>query len=114
MARSKIPDPLERRHLVEREMAPAQAERVAEAYLEQGRSLEAIDFLVKTGAEEGFARLRREAIESGDFFLLRALGQATGEAPRREEWAELARAAEAAGKLRYAEDARRQAERGEE
>ncbi|MDJ0853087.1 MAG: hypothetical protein QNK04_32350 [Myxococcota bacterium] len=114
MARSKIPDPLERRHLVERGIPPAQAERVAEAYLEQGRTVEAIDFLAKVGAEEAFGRLRREAVESGDFFLLRSIGHATGEAPQREEWAELARAAEAAGKLRYAEDARRQAERGEE
>ena len=114
MARSKIPDPLERRHLIERELAPDQAGRLAEAYLEQGRTVEAIAFLAKAADTENLARLRREAVETGDYFLLRSLAQAMGETPRREEWADLSRAAEAAGKLRYAEDARRQAERGEE
>ena len=39
MAKSRIPGPLERRHLVERELSPAQALRHAEAYLAAGRSV---------------------------------------------------------------------------
>lgn len=114
MARGKIPDPLQRRHVIERGLAPAQAEGVAEAYLGEGRRIEALVFLGQAGAAQRMAELRREAIESGDLFLLRAVADAAGEAPRREEWQELAAAAEAAGKLRYAADARRQFERGEE
>ena len=95
-------------------MAPAQAERIAEAYLAESRSLEALDFLAKAGADEALARLRREAVEGGDLFLLRAVTRATREEPSGEEWKELAEAAEAAGKLRYAVAARRQIERGEE
>lgn len=114
MARGRIPDPLERRHWVERGLPEAQAQRVADAYLAAGRRLEALDFLASVGAEEALAGLRREAIEAGDLFLLRAVASASGRASTREEWVELAEAAEAAGKLRYAADARRQAERGEE
>lgn len=114
MARSKIPDPLTRRHLVERGLAPAQAEKVAEAYLAESRRLEALVFLAQAGAEERLAELRREAIEAGDAFLLRSVANATGEPPSREEWLALAAAAENVGKERYAADAHRQAERWEE
>ena len=33
MARSRIPNPLDRRHLIEKELSEAQALQVAEAYL---------------------------------------------------------------------------------
>lgn len=114
MARSKIPDPLERRHLVERGVGEAQAARVAQAYLAEGRELEALDFLAEAGDQEGLAGLRQSAIAAGDLFLLKAVASAQAEEPQRQEWEALAAAAEAAGKQRYAEDARRQAERGEE
>ena len=37
MAKSKIPDAIERRHLIDRDLKPAQSLRYAEAYLEAGR-----------------------------------------------------------------------------
>lgn len=114
MAKARIPNALDRRHVVERELGAAQALRIAEAYLEQGRTLEAVDFLRKAGAAERLAALRAEAIASGDAFLLRSVAGAAGEPVRREEWSALAEAAEAAGKQRHAEDARRQAQRGKE
>jgi hypothetical protein len=113
MARGKLPNPLERRHLVERDLSPERSRAIAEAYLAEGRSLEAVDFLAKAGAAQRLAELRREALRAGDLFLLRAVAGASGEAPRREEWEALAAAAEAAGRSRYAADARRQAARGE-
>ena len=113
MSRTKIPGPLERRHLIERKIAPAQALKTAEAYLAEGRTLEAVEFLAKAGDEERLQALRREALEAGDLFLMHAVADATGKAPDRDEWLALAAAAEAAGKHRYAADARRQAERGE-
>jgi hypothetical protein len=112
-SRAKIPGPLERRHLIERDIAPAQALKTAEAYLAEGRSIEAVEFLAKAGDEEGLQALRGEALESGDLFLFRAVASAMEQPPDREEWLKLAAAAEAAGKQRYATDARRQAERGE-
>ncbi len=113
MAAFKLPNPLERRHLIERDLPPAQAARVAEGYRAEGRSLDALDFLHAAGDAEGIAALRCEAVQAGDAFLLRAIARVTGEAPQREEWRALAEAAAAAGKERYAADARRQAERGE-
>jgi hypothetical protein len=114
VAKSKIPDPLARRHLLEREMQPAQALRLADAYLEQGRVLEAIDFLRKADARDRLAALRDQAIAAGDVFLLRAAASALAEPPDPSTWLALAEAAAAAGKQRYAADARRQATRGEE
>ena len=113
MARSKIPSPLERRHLVARDLSPAQTLRYAEAYLAEGRSLEAIQFLRKAGETERLEALRAEAIASGDVFLLRAVAAALEIEPDREDWRALAEAAAAAGKENYATEARRQAERGE-
>lgn len=114
MAQSRIPNPLDRRHMVERELPPAQALRIAQAYLEEGRAVEALDFLRKAGAREQLGELRREAIEAGDAFLLRGVVAAAGEPATRDEWLALAEAAAAAGKLRYADEARRQAQRVKE
>jgi len=114
MARTQIPDPLTRRHLVEREMPPAQALAIAEAYLAEGRRLEAVDFLRKANASDRIAALRAEAIGDGDVFLLRQLADAAGQPIAREEWRAAAAGAESTGKERYAAEARRQAERGED
>jgi hypothetical protein len=114
LARAKIPGPLERRHIIERKLSGAQALRHAEAYLAEGRRMEAIDFLRLAGATEQLQALRREAVESGDVFLLRSVATAIGVEPEREEWLAVAETAAAAGKDRYAVEARRQADRGED
>ena len=114
MAKTKLPDPLGRRHLIERELAPAQAIKYAEAYLEEGRHLEAVDFFAKAEATEPLAKLRRDAVSAGDVFLLKIVATATGDFPGSEEWHEVARAAAAVGKERYAEEARRLADVGED
>ncbi len=113
MAKSKIPDPLSRRHLVEKDLSDSQAMKIAEAYLAEGRSIEAIDFLRKADNAEALAGLRREAVENWDPFLLRAVCAASDATAERDEWLALASAAERAGKERYSGEARRYAERGE-
>jgi hypothetical protein len=110
MARSAIPDPLRRRHLVE-QVQPEAALAVAEAYLAEGREVEAVAFLQRAKAEERLRALRERAVQEGDVFLLREVSVALGEEPGAEAWAATARAAEAQGKLRYAAEARRQSER---
>ena len=114
MAKSKIPDPLERRHLVEKELPPDQARAIADAYLAEDRWIEAIDFLKIAGAGEGLAELRSRAITEGDAFLLRAVANADGRPPTRDDWQKLAAAATANGRERYALEARRQLERGDD
>jgi len=113
MAKDRIPGPLERRHLIERELAPEKASAIAEAYLAEGRPAEAVVFLEKAEATDRLQALAEEAIAAGDAFLFRTVGQALQEEPASERWIALAETAEAAGKLRYAESARRWATRGE-
>ena len=114
MAKAKIPDPLERRHLVEKELPPAQARAIAEAYLADDRCIEAIDFLKIAAAGERLAELRQRAIAEGDAFLLRAVAGAQGQPPTRDDWQKLEAAAAAQGRDRYALMARRQLERGDD
>jgi len=114
VARAKIPGPLERRHLVEKQLPPAQALAIAEAYLAQDRCVEAVDFLALAKDPGKLAELRARAITEGDVFLLRSVARAEDRAPTREDWQTLAEAAQARGLERYAGEARRQAERGDE
>lgn len=114
MAKHGIPDPLTRRHLVEKELPEAQALAIAEAYLAEGRSDEAVDFLALAGASTKLGELRAEAVSSGNAFLLRMVAQAMDEPPERDEWRRLQEAAHSLGKERYAAEAQRQAERGED
>ena len=100
--------------MIERQLGEAQALRVADGYLEEGRVIEALDFLEKAGATEKLAALREQAVENGDAFLLRSVAGAMGSPPEGAEWEALATAAAAGGRDRYAEDARRQASREEE
>ena len=111
MAKKKLPDPLRRRHLVEQELDSARALQIAEAYLEEGRTVEALAFLVKADALEQLDALREQAVAEGDAFLLREISVALAKEFSPATWRELARAAEAAGKERYAAEASRQAGR---
>jgi hypothetical protein len=114
MAKSDIPDPLARRHLIEKDLDAAQSIALADAYLEAGRSSEAIPFLVKAGADDRLEEMMAEAVSEGDAFLLKQLAHVTRTDPGSARWLELADHAEAAGKLLYAESARRHARAGDE
>jgi hypothetical protein len=113
VAKAKIPDPIQRRHLVE-QSSPEQARAIADAYLAEDRCVEAIDFLKVASADDQLAALRGRAISEGDAFLLRAVARAQGEPPTRDDWQKLEGAALASGRERYAVEARRQVERGDD
>ena len=113
MTKAVIPNPLERRHLIERDAAPEASLRLAEAYLAEGRGWEAIVFLQKAGANDRLAALRAEAVADGDFFLVRELTRALGDELPAAQWRATSEAAAAAGKERYAASAHRMAERAE-
>ena len=113
MGKTNLPGPIERRHLIERDLSAAQALRYAEIYIAEGFDVDAVAFLVKAEATDQLDALRGRAIETGDAFLLRAVASETGAPPSAEEWKALAEGAERAGKERYAAEALRQAERGE-
>ncbi|HYB12692.1 MAG TPA: hypothetical protein VEG67_04425 [Myxococcota bacterium] len=113
MARSVVPNPLERRVLLEKQLDPAHALRIAEAYLAQDRAVEALAFLRRAEARERLSTLLAQAVAAGDAFLVRETCTALGRSPTATEWQTVGEAASAAGKLRYAEQARRQQGRGE-
>jgi len=114
LAKSKIPNAIERRHLIDRELKPAVSMRYAEAYLAEGRDQDAIAFLVKAQASDVLAAMRQRANEAGDAFLYRSVCSASGVAGDRAEWRALSEAARAAGRERYANEALQMAERGED
>ena len=111
MAKPTLPNPLERRHLLERALEPARALAIADAYCAEARPLEAVAFLRKAGAQDRLEALVQEAVREGDAFMLREIAQALGRELDAALWGELAGAAAAAGKDRYVAEARRQVER---
>lgn len=50
--------------------SPEELKRLGKEYLEEGRAVDALDFLEKAGDREGIARIRDLSIEQGDIFLL--------------------------------------------
>ena len=108
---AKIPSPLDRRHLIEKELDASKAQAIADAYLAEDRVLEALAFLERAGATEALAEIRSQAVAAGDVFLLREVSTLTGEDPDAATWTQAADAADAAGQEFYAADARRQAAR---
>lgn len=114
MAKTKIPDALERRHLIERDLSARQALAIAEAYLEEGRLEEAVVFLGKAGSEDRLESLEREAVESGDVFLLSEIARVRGREPDAQTWQQLAESARRVGKELYADTAERQAHRSDD
>lgn len=107
MAKTKIPDPLARRHLLESTLAADKAAELATAYLEAGREVDAIEFLARAEDRDRLQALQEVAIERGDVFLLRASSAGLGEEPHRDRWLALEAAAKAAGRVRDAESAKR-------
>lgn len=107
MAKTKLPDPLSRRHLLEGQLDPVKAKSLAEAYLGVGRELDAIDFLARAGDRETLAALQEAAIERGDVFLMKAASRGLDEEPSAERWQAMAKAASAGGRQHDAESALR-------
>jgi len=113
LAKPKLPDALSRRHLLDGDLDANKALELAQAYLEEGREVEAIDFLAAAdpassdAARETLAGLRDKALEGGDVFLMRIVCGALDEEPSGEAWQALADAATRSGRLQDAETAHR-------
>ena len=113
MPKIAIPDPLERRYLIERDLAPDHSLGLADAYLAEGRTWDAIAFLAKANARDRLAALREEAVAAGDTFLVREVTRALRDEVPAEAWRRVAQAAVEQGKERFAAQATRLAERAE-
>ena len=104
---AKIPDPLERRHLVERD-ADAGARRSRSRRPTSPRTARSrrVDFLRKAGAHGSARGALREAVARGRSLPAARDRAALGESPTRRAGASSRDAAAAAGKDRYAAEAR--------
>ena len=107
MAKTKHPDPLSRRHLLEREIEPSKASAIAKAYLDEGREIEAIDFFAKLEDRGALEKIQSVAVERGDVFLMKAASAGLGEEPSAERWKKLGERAGELGRVRDAESAQR-------
>jgi hypothetical protein len=114
MTQSKIPDPLERRHLIEKDLPAEQSLAIAEAYLADERRTEAVVFLGKAGAEQQLQELAEVAVEAGDVFLLTEVSRARGREPEPATWERLEASARRVGKDQFAEAAHRRAARSDD
>ena len=86
---------------------------LGEAYLQENRLSDAIDFFAKAEHLEGLNSLKDRCISEGDFFLFNRLIKILGESPASEGWTRLGDSAVAHGKLHFARSAYRQANQPE-
>ncbi|MDG2334088.1 MAG: hypothetical protein P8Q97_07670 [Myxococcota bacterium] len=114
MAKTTIPDPIKRRHLIEQDLGEAQCLALADAYEAEGRTFESLQFLEKAGAKDRMAEVVERAVASGDAFLLKQVSDLMGQDPGAQRWSSLAEVAEREGLERYAEMAHRHARSSEE
>ena len=92
---------------MEEALPAARAREVAEAYLADGRPFDALAFLAKAGDAERLRALEREAVATGDVFLVREIAGLLGETPDAATWTAVAEGAAAGGKEVFAQEARR-------
>lgn len=111
---TRIPDPLKRRLVIENEHDERRALALAEAYLSEGRMLEALIFLRRAKAHERLEELLEEGVAQGDAFLVREAAAALEREVGGATWRRVAEAASELGKDAYAAEASRQAERFQE
>lgn len=105
-----LPDLIARRNLLfGKEGAKADLGGVANAYLEAGRMLDALEFFAKAGDTAGIDRVEAHAAEAGDAFLLRQVARLGKRAIATDRWTACAKAAEAADKTVFAIEAYREA-----
>jgi hypothetical protein len=107
LAKTKLPDPLSRRHLLGGEMDAAKAKELAQLYLDAGREIEAIEFFAKAGDREALVAQQEIAVGRGDVFLMKAASAGLEEEPSAARWQALADAAVAGGRQRDADSALR-------
>ncbi|MBW1982600.1 MAG: hypothetical protein JRJ12_15420 [Deltaproteobacteria bacterium] len=103
MARKKLLSCLKKRDLLNSDKAdPSQLRAMGEAYLQQDRISDAIDFFEKAHYTEGLSELKQRCIQEGDFFLFKRLSQILSFSPDTQEWEILGDNALKQGKLLFA------------
>jgi hypothetical protein len=87
--------------------------KFGEAYRQEGRFSDCIDFFEKAGHVEGLIQLKEQCAAEGDYFLYQRLVRLSEDPPTSEEWLRLGENALGAGKLLFALFAFRQTDHSE-
>lgn len=101
MARDELPDPLVKRDLLHSEKETDFA-KYGDAFFKAGRYNDAIDFYAGGKLKEGLLKVKRVAVEEGDYFLLKRIKRVIPEEVTEADWEELAKRATTAGKANFA------------
>jgi len=99
----RLPGCLNKRDLLNSDRSdPARCVQLGNAYLEEGRISDAIDFFEKARDREGLDRLLERCLGDGDVFLFRKVAKILDLSPGPEEWIKLGDRALSLGKLHFA------------
>lgn len=114
--KTRLPDPLKKRDLLYAQETPKGADFVGigDAFADNGRYLEAVQFYLRGEAPEKAVRLKLKAIEGGDAALLLAIESFTDGGVEASDWAQLASIAMREGKFTAAAEAYEKAGKPEE
>lgn len=108
MARKEFLSCLEKRELLNQSATSVDSlARWGRQFEDQGSVFDAVDFYAKANDREALDRLMKRAAGEGDVFLFKQVCRALKYEPGREEWIEIAKKAEEAGKLSLAAQAYR-------
>ena len=109
MAR-QLPDYREKQKILYIDKTPkAKLVEYGDAFLKEGRVFDALEFYGRAGHDEGLSTILARARDEGDAMLYQQALKALGREADGAEWREVARRAEARGKLTFGRFA---AERG--
>lgn len=102
MAKEVLPDPPTKREMLHSEKS-VDCKKYGDMFFDAQRYNDAIDFYAKGNLVEGLRKVKRLAIEEGDYFLLKRLkGVIPGEI-QEEDWHKLSVRAEAKGIANFAD-----------
>ena len=88
MARNELPNPLAKRDLLH-DAGPDELKKYAGMFYEKERYSDALDFYAKAEDREGLLKLKKVAVEEGDYFLLRRLKDIVPDERSEADWEKL-------------------------
>ncbi|HOX05658.1 MAG TPA: hypothetical protein PK280_04575 [Planctomycetota bacterium] len=102
-----LPDPLRRREILYGVDTPAATlSEYGQAYEEEGRFDDALQFFEQARDAKGLGRIKEQAFKLGDAFMLKRIAKAMPEMATPADWERMAKRAEELGKNLFAEQAR--------
>ena len=85
MSKTELPDPLTKREMLHSDK-PVDSKEFGDKFFEAGRYNDAIDFYAKGELKDGLLKVKRVALEEGDFFLLKRLKRLIPDEVSEEDW----------------------------